>query len=144
MEMSLDHLWRLSYESKLIDVLRDAKFAIPLIQSVHLIGITMVLGTAVVLNFRLLGLGWKELPVNVLATQLWRWAMRGLGLTICSGFLVFVPDPARYAANMAFRTKMILLCLAISFQLTIFRKTIRAKPSPAETARGMLVACVSL
>ena len=142
--MSLDRLWQLSYESKLIDVLRNAKYAIPLIQSVHLIGITLLLGTAVILNFRLLGAGWKQLPVTVLAKNLWRWAVGGLLLTICSGILVFVPDPARYAANYAFRTKMVLLCVAVLFQFTVFRRTIRAEPSPAQTPRGVVVACVSL
>jgi len=40
---------------------------------------------------------------------------RGLLLAIVSGVLVFVPDPARYAANYAFRTKMMALCAAVAF-----------------------------
>lgn len=141
--MSLDHLWQLSYDSKAIDVLRNAKYAIPLIQSVHLFGITVLLGCTVMFNLRLLGIGLRELPLAELSRQLWRWAVVALLVTMVSGFFVFLPDPARYAANTAFRLKMVLLCLAVVFQFTVFRKVIRSEPPP-RGPRSVIVACLSL
>jgi hypothetical protein len=141
--MSFQDLWRLSYDSKTIDILRNSKYAIPLIQSFHLFGITLLLGGMVILNLRLSGLGFSELPIAVLGKQVWRWAIGGLALAIVSGFLVFLPDPARYAANYAFRTKMSLLCVALLFQFSFFRRTLRAEEAGVSRSH-IIIPCVSL
>jgi hypothetical protein len=143
MPMSLQHLWQLSYESKIIDVLRNAKYAIPLIQSLHLVGLTLVLGTTVAFNLRLLGFGMRKITMAVLTKQLWRLAIGGLLLSIFTGILVFIPDPARYAANTAFKTKLVLLALAILFHFTVFRRALRSD-EPASRRRNAIVAAVSL
>jgi len=134
----------MSYDSKTIDILRNAKYAIPLIQSVHLFGITVLLGCNVMLNFRLLGIGMAELPMPVLAKQLWRWAIAGLAVTMLSGFFVFLPDPARYAANGAFQFKMALLLTTIIFQFTVFRKVIKSDPAVSARRRDIFVSLLSL
>ena len=142
--MSLQDLWRMSYDSPTIDIMRNSKYAVPIIQSFHLFGITLLLSGMVILNLRLLGIGLAQLPMKVLAKQAWRWAIGGLLLAMVSGFLVFVPDPARYAANYAFRTKMSLLCAAVVFQFSIFRNVIRSGAAESGSRRNMTVACVSL
>ena len=140
----LQHLWQLSYDSKAVDVLRNAKYAIPIIQSFHLFGITLLLGGMVILNLRLTGFGLRELSMNSLASQIWKWAATGLLIAIASGTLVFVPDPARYAANNAFRTKMILVCAAALFQFTVYRRTLRSQQAGMRSAANTLIGCLSL
>ena len=142
--MSFEDLWRLSYDSKTIDVMRNSKYAIPVIQSFHLFGITLLLGGMVILNLRLLGLGFTQLPIATLGKQVWRSAMAGLLLAICTGILVFVPDPARYAANYAFRAKMTLLCIAVLFQFSLFRRTLRSGSAEVPSRSNTAVACLSL
>src|SRR5215469_10781058 len=141
--MSLQQIWEWSYNSKTIDVLRNAKYAIPLIQSFHLFGLTLVLGTTVVFNLRLLGLGVRQISMPAITHQLWRLMVGGLFLSITTGILVFIPDPARYAANTAFKTKLVILIVAILFHFTIFRKVIAAK-SPPVPRRAAAVAAISL
>lgn len=141
--MPLQQIWEWSYSSKTIDILRNVKYAIPLIQSFHLFGLTLVLGTTVVFNLRLLGLGLRKIAMPAIAKQLWRLAVGGLMLSIATGILVFIPDPARYAANTAFKTKLVILLAAILFHFTVFRKVIRATTPPAPR-RAAGVAAVSL
>ena len=50
--MDLQHVWEWSYSSKTIDLLRNSKYAIPLIQSLHLFGLTLEHGTTVVFKTR--------------------------------------------------------------------------------------------
>ncbi len=140
--MSLQHLWEWSYRSPAIDVLRNARYAIPLIQSVHLFGLTLVLGTTVVFNLRLLGLAMRKLALPAIAGQLWRLGMGGLALSVSTGILVFIPDPARYAANTAFKTKLVILAVALLFHFLVFRKAIRAETPPPR--RAAMIAAVSL
>jgi uncharacterized protein DUF6644 len=139
--MSLQQIWEWSYSSKTIDILRNAKYAIPLIQSFHLFGLTLVLGSTVVFNLRLLGLGVGKLSMPSITSQLWRLMVGGLLLSVTTGILVFLPDPARYAANTAFKTKLVILFAAILFHFTVFRKVVRAGKPPR---RAAMVAAVSL
>jgi len=141
--MDLQHLWEWFYSSKVIDALRNAKYAIPLIQSFHLFGLTLVLGTTVTFNARLLGIGMRKLGMPAMAKQLWRFVVVGLMLSITTGILVFIPDPARYAANTAFKVKLVILVFAILFHFTVFRKVVRSNAPPARR-RNAVVAAVSL
>ena len=142
--MSLQRLWQMSYDSKTIDIIRNSKHAIPIIQSFHLFGITLLLSAMVILNFRMLGIGFRQIRLDVLAKPVWKWATAGLSLAIASGFLVFLPDPARYAANKSFLTKMSILGVAILFQYTLYRAVLRTESSVTTPHRRVIVPLVSL
>src|SRR5215469_10071983 len=114
--MNLDRLWQLSYNSPTIDVLRNSKYGIPMIQAVHLVGLTMLLGVTVILNLRLLGIGMRRFSLPSLGAELWRWAKVGLLAMMVSGFFVFLLDHARYAANRSFKIKMVILIAEIIYQ----------------------------
>src|SRR6185312_16550469 len=66
------------YNSPPPGVIRDSKYAIPIIQTFHLVGITTILGTTVVTNLRLLNIGYREIPLDVIVAQLRRWFKIGL------------------------------------------------------------------
>lgn len=142
--ISLQRIWQMSYDSKTIDILRNSKHAIPLIQSLHLFGITLLLSAMVILNFRMLGIGFQEIRLDVLAKTVWRWGTAGLLLAVASGFFVFLPDPARYAANKSFLTKMSILLVAVLFQFTVYRRVLRAESSTPAPHRHVIVPLLSL
>jgi hypothetical protein len=91
----------------------------------------------------LLRFGFRQLELPSISTQLWRVAIGGLLLSIATGTLVFIPDPARYAANTAFKTKLVILIFAILFHFTVFRKVVQAKTLPAPR-QAVWIAAVSL
>lgn len=142
--MSLQRLWQFSYDSKLIDILRSSKHAIPIIQSFHLFGIVLLLSSMVIINFRLLGIGLRGIRLAVLAQEAWKWGKIGLVVAMTAGFFVFLPDPARYAANRSFLTKMSLLSVAILFHFTVYRKVVRAESVAVKPRRRVLVPLLSL
>jgi uncharacterized protein DUF6644 len=142
--MNLDQLWKMSYDSKTIDILRNSSLGIPVIQSFHLFGITLLLGSMVALNLRLLGIGLTEISLKVLARHAARWGSAGLILAMVSGFLVFLPDPARYAANHSFQFKMIMLPVAALFQYTLYRRTVFHQVQSPVKRRFVLVPLLSL
>ncbi len=142
--MRLQRLWQMSYSSPTIDILRNSHLAIPVIQAFHLFGITLLLGSMVILNFRLLGIGLQEIKLEVLAKQVWSWGTAGLILAAVSGFFVFLPDPARYAANTSFNVKMIVLLVAILFQYTVYRRVVRAEAAAHASRRLVVLPLISL
>jgi len=132
------------YYSKDYAFIRDSKYGVPLVQSLHLFGITALLGTTVALNIRLLGIGFKRIPLPLFADQLWPWAKGGVFLTIGAGILVFLPDPTRYARSGPFQLKMVLLLLALLYQFVVFRKVLRKDPESRPVMRNVAFASLSL
>ena len=140
----VDQFVQWCYYSKDYAFVRDSKYGVPILQSLHLTGITLLLGTTLILNLRLLGFGFRRLPMPLLSEQLWPWTKAGLFLSISAGILIFLPDPTRYAHSDPFRLKMILLGLALIFQFTIFKKTVRLDPKLRSRLRNSAVAAISL
>jgi len=101
-------------------------------------------GTTVALNIRLLGIGFKRIPLPLFADQLWPWAKGGVFLTIGAGILVFLPDPTRYARSGPFQLKMVLLLLALLYQFVVFRKVLRKDPESRPVMRNVAFASLSL
>ena len=115
--------------------------AFPILECIHIAGIVCGVGTAAIVNFRLLGVG---LTRNS-AAWLWRdalpWTLGGLTLAIVSGLLLFSIDPEMYYVNYAFRLKMLFLLLAIVFYFTMVRKAAAAN---THGGKASMVACISL
>jgi hypothetical protein len=142
--MSLEKLFQWCYQSPVLGIIRDSSYAIPIIQTFHLVGLTILLGTTVMLNLRLLGIGMRQLPLPVVTRQLWPWTFGALLLNICSGILVFLPDPVRYVNSGPFQLKMALLSAAVLYHFTIFRKVTWADPPRLAPLRNAVVAFFSL
>jgi len=80
----IDRFVQWCYYSKDYAFIRDSRFGVPAIQSLHLTGITLLLGTLLALNIRLLGLGFRRMTLPFLAEQLWPWNKAGMATTILS------------------------------------------------------------
>jgi len=140
----IDRFVQWCYYSKDYAFIRDSRFGVPAIQSLHLTGITLLLGTLLALNIRLLGLGFRRMTLPFLAEQLWPWNKAGMATTILSGIMVFLPDPTRYAHNGPFRLKMSLLCVALLYQFLVFRKVIRTETESRARWRNVALGASSL
>ena len=133
------------YSTPVLALLRDTRFGMPISQSFHIFGITVLLGSTVAFNLRLTGLGFSETTLKTLADDLWPWARRALALTIFTGLLVFIVDPRRYVVNGPFRLKMLLLVAALAFQFTIFKWTVTSgEGDRLPMSRRWLIAGASL
>ena len=140
----IDSIVQWCYYSPDYAFIRDSKYGVPILQSLHLTGITLLLGTTLILNLRLLGIGFRRLPLPVLSEQLWPWMKAALLLTVCAGIMVFLPDPTRYAHSEPFRLKMLLLCLALLYQFTVFKKVTGVDPVTRPKSRNAALAAISL
>jgi uncharacterized membrane protein len=107
----------------------------PAIQSVHLAGIALLVGTIVIIDLRLLGYALRRYTVAEIRTQFSPWTRAGLAIMLTTGPILFVSDVARYSRNPAFLFKMAVLLLALTFHFTK-----HAQPEK----RGKLVAVISI
>ncbi len=85
--------------------------AYPALQVVHIAGIALLLGSLVLLELRVWGLG-RELPVAALARLALPLSLLGFGLAAASGLAMFAAHPGELLANRPFVIKLGLLMLA--------------------------------
>lgn len=105
----------------------------PVIETLHVLGFTMLVGTVVVLDMRLLGWCLQKLPISRLAKDLSPLIWTGIIVQLTTGPYLFSGDPFEYVQITAFRVKMALLVVALIFHFTV----IRAATAPERDAEPL-------
>src|SRR5437762_9362155 len=111
--------------SHLAETIRNSLLLFPLIESFHVIGLTMVFGTIAIIDLRLLGIASTRRPFTRIASEILKWTWAAFAVTAATGALMFTTNAGVYFHNFFFRTKMLMLVLAginmLVFELTAFR-----------------------
>lgn len=122
----LQHLCQLLYDSHVGTAIRESDYAFSIIESVHVLGITALVGTIALLDLRMLGLILRPISITRLARTVFPLTWSGLAVMFVSGFLLFWAEAAKNYSNPAFRVKLILLALVglnpLIFHTTIYRR----------------------
>jgi Family of unknown function (DUF6644) len=92
--------------------LLESFWAWPLLESTHVLGITLFVGTAMMMDLRLMGVTFGGVRASDFTGRLLPWTRIGFALMVVTGVLVFYSNPVRYYHNIFFRVKMIVLVLA--------------------------------
>ena len=82
----------------------------PVMEIIHFIGLSLLLGGLIVVDLRMAG---HFRALNPAAThKLLPLVLVGFGLNLTTGVLFFYGDPLRYSVNIGFQIKMVLVTLA--------------------------------
>ena len=92
--------------------LRGSVWAYPLVNAGHILGVALVVGSAVPLNLRFAGV-WKSVSMRPLQIVLNRTFDAGAAIAVISGFLLFMPRATAYIRSGIFLAKMGFLALGI-------------------------------
>jgi len=111
-------------ETSLAVHIRDSLFAFPLIESTHVIGLTLVFGTIAIIDLRLLGLASTNRPFQRLAADTLKWTWVAFAVSALTGGLMFITNATVYYHNAYFRAKIALLALA-ALNMLVFEVTTR-------------------
>ena len=100
--------------------LRASEWAYPLVNTAHILGIALLVGSVFILDWRLLRRRVAP-PVDVLAKVLLPVARGGFVLALSAGGLMFVVRPMDYAFNVVFQLKLASIALALLNILLLHR-----------------------
>ena len=92
------------------------------LSAVHLLGFTLVMGSGLLSGLRCLGVLLRERPLSEVMSAASTGLVVGLGISVVTGFLLFVPRAPGAAANEFFRAKMLLLISVVAFHAMIQRR----------------------
>ena len=140
--MDLLHFFRWLGSTAVAAAINDSEWLFPVIESIHISGLAVLIGTIAIVDFRLLGLVLRDRPVSQLARDLRPWTLAGIAIMLTTGPLMLTAEPERGYGNPAFAFKMSLLLLALVTHFTVHRHVTADRPSGA--ALGRVAACLSL
>jgi uncharacterized protein DUF6644 len=130
--------------SALHDVIAASPWAFAVIESVHLLALSVIGGAVLIVDMRMLGLGLKRQPVAELARNAYPWFVGSLVVMLVTGVLLFASEPTKCYYSTPFWVKMTSLALAMIFAFTIRRKITLADEGRMRPAVYKIVALVSL
>ena len=118
----------------------------PVAESLHFIGLSLLVGTIVVFDLRLLGIG-RRIPIR-LVHRLIPYGLVGYGINAATGLMFLLTEPDQYIYNPSFHFKLLFMFVAgvnaTAFYLTSYART-TAPDAPLDAPRAAkVIAIVSL
>jgi hypothetical protein len=114
----------------------------------HVLTLCVLVGTAVIVDLRLLGLTLQRVPASEVMARLLPWTAGGFAVMIASGALLFYAAPVVEYQNLFFRLKMAALALAVLnalvFYRTVYRRVADWDVSPVPPRAARLAAGLSM
>jgi hypothetical protein len=106
-------------------------WAIPGIQTVHLLGIAALFASALVVSLRIAGHGLTSEPLPAVANRFIHAIWYLLVVLLVTGLLLITAEPGRTITNPVFYAKMTMLALAICITLWLSRVSRRELVRPS-------------
>jgi uncharacterized membrane protein len=125
------------------ETIRSSRLYFPVIETFHLLALTLLFGALFMLNLRLCGLFMKNLPVQQVARDLSPWLLSSLAIILVSGFMLFTSEAMKCYASVPFQVKMLFLFSAIAYHFTIYRKVTKSERDP-NRIWGVTLAVISV
>ncbi len=104
--------------------MRKSIWLYPAVETIHIIGLAILVGSIAVLDLRLLGFS-RSLPVRKLAAHTLPWTVGSFLLIVPSGLMMFAAHATDFIASPVFVLKMGLVMAGVFnaaiFHVTVFR-----------------------
>jgi len=133
--------------------LHESRYVFLAVLTVHVLTLTVFVGTAVMIDLRLLGKTMTRVPVSQVVSRLLPWNGAGFLVMMASGTLLFYAAPLLRYENVFFRLKMAALVLALVnvwlFHRTIYRRVAEwdlhpVPPPPARMAGALSLTLLAI
>ena len=109
--MSLADLWAW-LEALPVSTHIGATAWFPLLESLHVLSSTFIVGSILMVDLRLLNLAGTKYPVTRIIREVIPWTYAASAVSVATGIGMFITRASRYAEIPAFQIKMALLLLA--------------------------------
>jgi hypothetical protein len=117
----------------------DSIWSYPTVLTLHTVGLAILVGAAMVIDLRLLGVG-RGVPLASVA-RLYRLVWVGFVINLGSGIVLFVVQAADRAGQTVFYVKLAFIVVAFALALALKRHLHAADDAPT---RGRPLAVISL
>jgi hypothetical protein len=135
MAMNLDQLFLWLQQTDIATTIREGDAWFPWIECVHVLALTLVIGSIAIVDLRLLGWASRQLSIGKLSAEVLPCTWLAFAVAVISGLLLFSSNAVKYSHNFPFQLKMLLLVLA-GLNMSIFHLFVNRRMKHWETAAG--------
>lgn len=96
-------------------------WAVPVLQSIHILSIGIVISSLAMLDLRLAGFIGREQSLREMTLRFYPWIWGALAILVLTGILQIMAEPARELLNWVFWTKMAFIVSAVLFTAPVRR-----------------------
>jgi len=90
----------------------ESTWLFPIVETIHVLALTIVVGSVAMMDMRLLGVGNKDRPASEVIASSLPWAWSAFAVAFAAGSLMFSSKAVSYYTNVPFRIKVVCLALA--------------------------------
>lgn len=124
--MSIMSLCQWLQDTSIGTSIRESIWTFPIIETTHVLGLSISVGLLMVSDLRLMGYIMKRRPVTEVYEQIKPWMFIGFTIMFITGIFLFWCQAVKAYSSIFFRAKVILLVLAginaLIFERGIYRK----------------------
>jgi hypothetical protein len=128
--------WWLEHTA-LSQMIQSVNWIVPAVQTIHILTITVVAASALMIDLRLIGVFSADRPLREVSARFLPLVWWPLLVLLATGAIMIIGEPARSLKNPAFQLKMALLVAAIAVT-GIFQLLIRRDAAFGETGKKRL------
>lgn len=136
--MTIDSVLDALYQTGLAAEIRENELAFPWIETLHVLAITLVVGSISAVDLRLLGLASRDRTAARVMSELLPITWLAFAVAAASGALMFISNATAYSHNVYFRSKLVLLLLAFC-NMAIFQLFVQQRVRSAEVGARLPV-----
>ena len=100
------------------------------VESTHVLALTLFLGMLLIIDLRMLGLAFADVPAPLIAERLDKPMLVGLAVMVATGLMLYFATPVRSTQSIWFRIKVALL-IAAGVNALLFRARMKALQTEA-------------
>jgi hypothetical protein len=129
-------------------LIQTVSWIIPLVQSVHIMAVTIVVGSVLMVDMKLLGVVGRGTAISASTRRYLPWIWVALVVLFITGSILTTAEPRRELINNVFRLKMALIVIACAvtgaFQLAVSRNAAAWGEAPSKQWSARLLAIGTL
>ena len=126
----------------------ESRYVFLLVLMIHVLTLSVFVGTALMIDLRLLGKTMTDVPVSQVMMRLMPWTEAGFLVMILTGALLFYAAPVARYENIFFRVKMAALAMSIMnmwlFRRNVYRRVAEWDLDPVPPRRVRMAGALSL
>lgn len=124
--MSLLEICQWIQDTQIGTSIRESIWVFPIIESTHVLALSLSVGTLLWMDLRLTGLGMKNQAVSKVTRSLLPWSIVGFVIMFITGVLLFWCQALKAYNSIFFKMKVVMLLLAglnaLVYHTTVFRR----------------------
>jgi tryptophan-rich sensory protein len=135
MARMLDELSSWLEHTSVSETIQSISWIVPTVQTIHILAITVVAGSVLMINLRLIGVFAADQPLKDVSSRFLPFVWCSLLVLLATGAIMIIGEPPRSLKNPAFQLKMMLLVAAL-IVTGIFQLLLRRDPAFGDARSG--------